>query len=139
MTDEHLNTLLEMVNLFVQKERRERFAELLSKPKRYTDGLWDLLHDPRYFDESLITKIPNSDNTIESIYEHLKKSGFGENCFVFSYTSEFDGKFIPTLKALEDICFNTDSMLFCRKSKTGYYEGHEGWRYVLKTSKHKNF
>ncbi len=139
MNNEHATAILEMVNLFVQKERRARFIELFSKPKRYSDALWDLLHDPRYFDKKVIIEVPNTANTVELIYERLKKLGFKNNCFVFSCMSEFDGKFISTSKALEDICFNTDSMLFCPISKTGYYEGHEGWRYILKAQSDKIF
>lgn len=123
---------MEVINLFVQKERRGRFIELLSKPKRYNDGLMDLLHDPRYFDKRVITEISSNENSIEMIYERLKKLGFRKECFVVSDDiSDIDGKMLSTLEALKAICYNTDSMLFCPVSKIGYYEGHEGWRYIL--------
>ena len=135
MDDKNLSVLIEVVNLFVQKERRERFIELLSKPKRYNDGLTDLLRDPRYFDKRIITEIPSNQAYLDLIYARLKKLGFQKQCFVISDDiSELDGKTIPTTEALKAICYNTDSMLFCPVSKIGYYEGHEGWRYILRSA-----
>lgn len=130
-----LSILSEIVNLFVRKDRRDRLIELLSKPKRYQDGLSDLLRDPRYIDERVINKIPSNEQTIELIYDRLKKLGFQKKCFVISNdVYEMDGKIVPTLEALKAICYNTDSMLYCPVSKIGYYEGHEGWRYILRTN-----
>jgi hypothetical protein len=138
MEAKHLSTLVEVVNLFVTKERRERFIEQFSKPKRYNDALTDLLHDPRYFDKKVIIEIPAREYTPESIYAHLQKVGFKDRCFVISDDlCELDGKTLPTLEALKSILFNTDSMLFCPISKIGYYEGHEGWRYILQKQKVK--
>lgn len=136
MDSKHLALLNEVVNLFVQKDRRARLTELFSKPKRYDDGLSNLLRDPRYFDERNINQIPSSEQTIEGIYAHLKRLGFGKEYFVVSQdVPELDGQMILTAKALEAICFNSGSMLFCPISKVGYYEGHEGWRYILKPVK----
>lgn len=98
MEAKHLSTLVEVVNLFVSKERRERFIELFSKPKRYNDALTDLLHDPRYFDKKVIIEIPAREHTPESIYAHLRKVGFKDRCFVISDDLwELDGKTLPTL------------------------------------------
>ncbi len=109
---------------------------MFSRPKRYNDGLWDLLHDPRYFDTRVIVKIPSSDYTSELIYVCLRKLGFQDQCLVISTNWEIDGRTLPTLEALE-IIGGTDTMLFCTVSKIGYYEGHEGWRYLLSSAKSK--
>ncbi len=132
MDSKQFDLLTEVINLFVKKERRDRFIELLSKPKRYDDGLSDLLHDPRYFDENCIFEIPSNEHTLPMIYARLSKLGFQKQCFIISCYSDSDGKTLPSLEALEAICYNTGSMLFCPISKIAYYEGHEGWRYILK-------
>ena len=138
MDEKRLSHLIEVVNLFVQKERQERFIALFSKPKRYNDGLSDLLNDPRYFDERVITEIPNNQNTIELIHVRLEKLGFQKQCFIISDDIfELDGQTLPTLEALKAICYNTNSMIFCPVSKIGYYEGHEGWRYILQSIRAK--
>jgi hypothetical protein len=136
MSDNHLSILTEVVNLFVQKNRQGRFIELLSKPKRYEDALSDLLHSPRYLDERIIAEIPSNEHTPKLIYARLKKLGVQKQCIVISSDIyELNGKTLPTLEALEAVCYNTDSMLFCPVSKIGYYEGHEGWRYILNSRK----
>jgi hypothetical protein len=134
MNAEHQSIITEVVNLFVVKDRQERFIELLSKPKRYDDGLDDLLRDPRHLDPQVITEIPRSKYTPELIYDSLKKAGFDKQCFAISTNWDFDGKTFLTLEILEKIG-NTDTLLFCPISKAGYYEGHEGWRYILQAKK----
>lgn len=136
MDTKHISILMEVVDLFVQKDRRGRFVELLTKPKRYNDGLWDLLHDPRYFEPENIIKIPSMERTPELIYDRLKKLGFQNQCFVISTDWEIDGKVLPTMKALK-VSGDQDTLLFCTVSKIGYYEGHEGWCYILRSSKSK--
>lgn len=126
--------LTEIVKLFVQKNKQERLLELLSNPKRYSDGIWELTHDPRYFAPQVITKTSAFEQTSELIYARLKKMGFQQNCFVVSSDLEIDGKYLPTREILE-ISNNRDILLFCTVSKIGYYEGHEGWRYILHLSK----
>lgn len=137
MNNQNLSITEEIINLFVHKERRGRFTELFSKPKRHSDGLWDLLHDPRYFDEKVITKIPATEYTPELIFARLKKLGFQSKCYVISHRfDDLAEKLMPTTEAIKTIG-NTDSMLFCPISKIGYYEGHEGWRYILRSTQNK--
>jgi hypothetical protein len=132
MNEEYLAILNEVVHRFVVKERRGRYLELLSNPKRYEDGLYGLLNDPRHLDPDCVTEVPSNEDSVELLAKRLKELGVRSNCYVIS--SDFSELQEPLrlTEALDRICYNTNSMLYCPVSKIGYYEGHEGWRYILR-------
>lgn len=60
--------LEEIIGLFISKERRGRFHDLLSTKRRYDDFLDDMLNDPRYFDSECIIELPGNEQYAEEIF-----------------------------------------------------------------------
>jgi hypothetical protein len=132
MEEHHDSVLSEVVRLFVVKEKRARFSELLANRKRRDDGLHQLLNDPRHFDPDCIEEVPSNADSVDALFDRLKRLRFGPTCYVVSSCFREAVERLGTKEALHKICYNTDAMLYCDESKIGYYEGHEGWRYILK-------
>ena len=126
----------EIVSAFIQKDRRERFVDLLSRKKRYCDFLDDLLRDPRYFDINNIIVHFKSAPDAETVYDEFRRLGEKKDssCYVVSRESDLDGQTMNLDKALLKIAgTSSESLIYCPASKVGYFEGHEGWRYLLKS------
>lgn len=126
--------LEQIISLFVQKDRRDRFRTLLGSERRYNDFLEGLLRDPRYFDPRCILKIPPSDQTLKLISRRLVEIGVRGPAYIVCTDSDFDGAESNNVEsALERIvCTQSESLIFFPSVSLGYYEGHEGWRYILR-------
>lgn len=128
--------LEEIIDAFISKERRSRFRDLLASKRRYDDFLEDLLDDPRYFDRECIVEIPGNEQTAERIFQKLIGLGAGPKCYIVSMESELDGKVMDLELAVSEIAGTmSESLIYCIGAKLGYYEGHEGWRYILRSRK----
>jgi hypothetical protein len=123
-----------IINSFVQKDRRSRLLELLAVERRYDDFLESLLRDPRHIDQHCIIKLPSSQQSPDLIYQRLLAEGAKPPVYVVSSDYNEDGKeFVDIEAAVSQFTGNnSEALLFFPKVLIGYYEGHEGWRYVLK-------
>jgi len=129
---ENYNKILEkFIHNFVYKRKQERILYLASKPKRREDLLWELFHDPRYFDSKYISDCSGYDD--DEILNKLKEMKFGNDAFVFVGTWFPDGGKLSIEKAFQTKHEWGEDFIICSQtSKLAYYEGHEGWKYILK-------
>ncbi|MEP6847951.1 MAG: hypothetical protein ABI999_03780 [Acidobacteriota bacterium] len=108
--------------------------DLLSRQKRYYDFRKDLLRDPRYFDVKNIIVHFKSAPDAETVYKEFRRLGEKKesSCYVVSRDLDLDGQTMNLKEALLKIAgTQSESLIYCPVSKLGYFEGHEGWRYVL--------
>jgi hypothetical protein len=121
--------LAEIINLFIIKEKPNRFLEFIESPKRYNNFLDELLNDPRNFKPDCIIEVPNNEQDIEIISRKLRKLGAGEKAYLVSSNDETDGNTGNLKETLASV--NSEGLVFCLDTHLAYYEGHEGWRYIL--------
>jgi hypothetical protein len=135
MNQQHLTKIIE---LFVVKEKLERFLEFISspigwdgRPKKYSDFLHELLNDPRNINPKCIAEDLRGYQEASEIVRKLHQLGAGKEAYLVSEYSDDDGK----TGELEEIVASVNGggdIVYCVGTKLGYYEGHENWRYILK-------
>jgi hypothetical protein len=117
---------LELIRSFIQKDRRERCAYLLSTPKhrkKFTDALAHF----KWLDERFAHSIPaNIAHTAIEIADLLRKKGAGPKAWVISEISSIDGQELPLDEVMEEIWGSQmGTFLSCIPGKLGYFEGEE--------------
>ncbi len=133
--------LREVIQLFVLKSRRNRFIELLENKRRYEDFLKNLLHDPRYLDPESVIKLSGQERAPKAVFDALQKLGAGKMGYLVSLELQQDG-YIGELKAIlsKIVQSGDETLVYCPEGRVGYYEGHEGFSYILRsTNQHKNY
>ena len=124
--------LEEAIRRFVVKEKQARFLELSRNPKRYYDFQWELLNDPRNIDLKFIQTVERGRASSGAIYRSLKDLGAGDEVFVISFNDDFDGRVVGLHAVLDWLVGSgTGTLISSLETAVGYYEGHEGWQYVL--------
>ena len=123
------------IRAFIIPTKRERFVELLGRPKRRRDVLRTLYHfgdlDPRF-----INRIPAAEDSAEGIEALLRSKGAPDLCYAISTASDLDGRTVALREALTQIHgLGHGTLLSCVPGSLGYFEGEEiGARYVLERS-----
>ena len=124
--DEHL-----LARFFVAT-KRERYAEMISKPKKRSKFLAELGHfkslDPRY-------QVPLDPKKLfpDHIAAILTRKGAPQSVWVTSEDVHLDGREMPLLKALREIVGRQmGTFLTCIPGRLAYFEGEEmGDRWIL--------
>jgi hypothetical protein len=131
MNREYLTTF---VNNFVVSNRRARFLEFLASERRYPDFLDGLLHDPRHFDPQVIVELPGKEHTARHVLSRLKALGGGDEAYLVGDCGEFEDGHVGNLETLLRSCVGSmeDALVYCLKGNVAYYEGHEGFRLILR-------
>ncbi len=131
MNREYLTTL---VNSFVVRNRRARFLEFLASERRYRDFLEGLLHDPRHFDPRVVVELPGNEQTVHHVLSRLHALGGGDEAYLVGYCGEFKDGHTGNLETLLRTCVGSveDALVYCLKGNVAYYEGHEGFRLILR-------
>ena len=131
--------LTKIIELFVVKEKQNRFSEFISSangydglPKRYRSFLLELLNDPRNLKPSCIVEDLGGSGSSPEIIRKLSKLGAGKEAYLVSVDSDVDGK-SGKLEEIVSLVSGGGEIVYCLGTKLGYYEGHENWRYILKT------
>ena len=122
-----------LIELFVQKDRRERFTDRIGSPKR-RKKIWDDLRDTRYFDRRYFTALRGRDKHIEAIGERLQRLGVGQRIYVMSSDEELDGRELPLREVLRLLWEREEILAFCQASEVGFFKNHEDDFYVLRRS-----
>jgi hypothetical protein len=117
--DEHL-----LARFFVPS-KRERYAEMISKPKKRTKFLAELDHfkslDPRY-----VVPIAPNDHSPDRIAVILTKKGAPSLCWITSSFKDLDGQQRLLSDALKEIVGRQmGTLLTCIPGALAYYEGEE--------------
>jgi hypothetical protein len=120
----------ELIRAFFARTKRERYLEIVSKPKKREKFLLELGHfkalDPRY-----LVQIPPSKQHAPDIAVILTQKGSPPSCWVTSEDSEIDGKEMPLADALRKIVGNgMGTFLSCVPGRLAYFEDEDG-RWIL--------
>jgi len=125
--------LEDIVINFVRKDRRDRLLGFLSTPKRYDDFLEALLRDDRFFDKDCIVKLRADEQNPASVHQAITRLGASGKCYVASLDVDLDGQILDLHKVLEKVVgTSSESLVYVPNGPAGYFEGHEGWRMILR-------
>ena len=125
-----MNDEVEMVRAFFVPSKRERYLEMIAKPKKRQKFLNELCHfkalDPRYR-----FAVPKVERTTGQIAAFLHRKGAPDLCWVTSENRELDGKRMPLLQALnETLGRQMGTFLSCIPGKLAYFEDEDD-RWIL--------
>jgi hypothetical protein len=122
----------ELIKVFFVPTKRERYLEMVTKPKKRRKFLLELAHfkalDPRY-----LVPIPPSQQHPQKIASILTRKGAPQKCWVTSEFSQLDTKEMLLLDALEEVVGRQmGTFLSCIPGRLAYFEGEEvGARWIL--------
>ena len=123
-------THAEGLALFVTREKRQRYRELLQTPSGRRK-LLDRLNHNNDFDPRYLRRFAN-DVSADRIEASLRGHGAQDTCHVFSTIAAIDGKELRLRDALwETVSRNTGSMLSCIPGRLGYFESEDFERFLL--------
>lgn len=125
--------LTKFLNVFVTKDKQERYQSLLSSKKRRNDGVWDLLHDGRHLAKDRFHRLSLSagGNASELGILKLLTDLKVRNVYILS-CDDYDGNSMPIEAALAIYAGKQiDVILYDDTAKAGYYENHEGETYIF--------
>jgi hypothetical protein len=92
----------QFINVFIIKDKRDRFLQFLKNPKGRKDLISELAHF-KHLDSKLIVKIPGSQQNVENICNFLKSKGSPDECYVLSENVALDGKFLQMDYVIKEI------------------------------------
>ena len=118
-----------LIDKFVNKAKQDRYYTFLSKVKtrhKFTEELYHF----RDFNCKLFRQIPGNESEIRIITVELKKRNI-KTCYVISVDPEYDGQYITSEKAVENILGTEGTILIFGNTDIVYYEGEApGRRYI---------
>ncbi len=110
------------VKAFLPSEKRARFIQYLSHPKRRKEILNRLSHElPYLFD--FATEVPSEQDFPDELEKLLKAKGAGPICHVIADGLKADGRDLPLSEALNLICMHElGAVLSCVPGRLAYYK-----------------
>lgn len=125
-------------NFFVKGYHERVIFELNSKKKRL-DAFHRLCHNYENVLVNTYMEEYDGSNYLE-IYRILKSYGAKDSCYVMSYNSLIDGRYMELEEALEvAVGFGMPSLIVCDPNKLVYFEAEQVQgappRYILRRSK----
>ncbi|RLB54186.1 MAG: hypothetical protein DRI90_20485 [Deltaproteobacteria bacterium] len=123
---------LEVLKRFVKPSKRARCAGFASA-ERTRDRLLIELRNPGIFDERYVHEVAPSERSPERLVQMFKESGMGGRVYVISSNATWDGKKFQMSWFVEEfLARGFDTLAYCWKSKTAFYEQHHsGFTYFL--------
>lgn len=130
MNHEYLNAL---VKAFVAPAKQSRLLTFLGSSRRYPDFLDGLLHDPRYFDPDVVEVLPGNQRSLSDVSARLSQLGANRQAYLVGDCRPYLDGHVGPLDQLLAACVGsmTDSLVYCWQNNVAYYEGHEGFGYIL--------
>ena len=115
----------ELIKAFFVPQKRERYLEMIAKPKKREKFLRELGHfkalDPRY-----VVTIPTSKRHATEIASILAQKGAPRSCWVTSEDSRLDGMEMPLVEALHRVVgYGMGTFLSCIAGELAYFEDEE--------------
>ncbi len=125
----------DFIHDFVTKDKQDRILQFYKNKKNW----WKIInefHTSNLFDNKKILEIEPTQQYANKIYLMLKKIGAQEECIsILDYLHDESYNFKLEDKLTDSVGFLVETILFCPKSKTGYFEGgHAKDRYILKSN-----
>ncbi len=120
----------ELVKAFFAPTKRERYLEMVAKPKKRRKFLSELAHfkalEPRY-----CYAVPKTEHGADQIAAFLARKGAPRSCWVTSEDSRLDGREMPLVDALREVVGRqTGTFLSCVPGRLAYFEDEED-RWIL--------
>ncbi|MCH6201808.1 hypothetical protein MMU07_19670 [Aquiflexum sp. LQ15W] len=126
-------TFINFVTDFITKDKQDRILLFYKNKKNW----WKIkieFHTSNPFDTKRLNEILPNEQYAEKIYLKMKSLGTKEECVSLldylndePYTCQLEEKLSDT------VGFLFETIIYCPKSKTGYFEGgHAKDRYILK-------
>ena len=120
----------ELIKAFFMPTKRERYLEMVAKPKKREKFLRELSHfkalDPRF-----CFAVPKVEHTAEQIAAFLARKSAPPSCRVTSEDADLDGKEMPLVEALKQVLGRQiGTFLSCVLGRLAYLEDEED-RWIL--------
>jgi len=115
---------------FIIPARRDRYLEILAKPKRRKDITSSLAHF-KHLDMRHALQIPPRQQHAKELFQLLRSMGAPETCYALSEDAELDGREIPLSEALKEVVGRgMGTFLSCLPGRLAYFEDEED-RWIL--------
>lgn len=125
-----MNWEVETIRAFVFKQKRDRYVEKISSPKKRTEFIQNLCHFAD-FDPRFIVKIAPPSQHPPNIESILRAKGAPETCLAISEQSSLDSKYLRLDAALKEVVGGQmGTILCCIPGRLAYFENEDG-RYIL--------
>jgi hypothetical protein len=123
----------ELLGRFVTPRKRERCVGFVCDA-RTRSKVFEELRQPAIFDVRRVIEIPSGERTAKKLIERFRQLGMAGRVYVMSSNAEWDGnKFQMSWLVAQLVGAGFDSLAYCWKSKTGFYEQHHsGFTYFLR-------
>lgn len=118
---------------FVADNKKDRMLQFLNKKKNW----WKIInefHTSYPFDKKVLQIIKASEQNSESIYYKLNNMGAEDECLsLLDYLNNKNYKYNLSEKLNDTVGYLIETILYCPKSKVGYFEGgHSKDRFILR-------
>lgn len=106
---------------FLPSEKRARFIQYLSQPKRRKEMLTQLDHHLPYA-PAFATEVSGAQDFPDELEKLLQGQGAGPTCYVIAHGLKVDGRELPLREALLAICMSPrGAILSCLPGRLAYY------------------
>jgi hypothetical protein len=124
---------INFISDFVAKDKQERIL-LFYKNKKNWWKIKNEFHTSNPFDKGKIVAIEPNQQYADKIYLKMQSLGTKEECFLLlDYLNDEPYKCNLEEKLSDTVGFLVETIIYCPKTKTGYFEGgHAKDRYILK-------
>jgi hypothetical protein len=118
------------VRAFVERDRRERYLQLLAKPKTRAKATFALATNGQHLDSSLVNSLECTDN--EALARALRRLGAPEVCYIISPDSALDTSTMELEQALDATSFGQGAILILIPDRLAYRVGeYDKQRHIL--------
>jgi len=131
---EEVESIIEnFIKDFVLKDKQDRISNFLANKKNW----WKIrieFHTSVHFDNKKLIEIKPNEQYANQIYLKMKELGATEDCVsLLDYLKNENCNYKLEQKLSDTVGFLIETVLFCPKTKVGYFEGgHAKDRYILK-------
>ncbi len=131
MNTEYLNRI---IDTYVVDKKRQRLRELMTSRRRYGQFLDELLHDPRNFEAVRLYKLAANERNVDAVLRLLRGVGADDHGYMVGDCRRHEDGAMGSLHGLLEECIGsqTDALVYCPAANAAYYEGHEGFGYLLR-------
>jgi hypothetical protein len=130
-----LDLEIQFIKLFIPKDKRQRLIDLASNI-RHRSKFIAQFNSPAIFNKKQVTEFSGNNRTAKTLAELYKSMGMSGRVYIISENNEWDGKkFQMSYLIGECLGMCIDTIGFCDKSNTAFYEWHHsGTSYFLKNN-----
>lgn len=121
------------IETFVLKDKQDRLLQFFGNKKNW----WKVkieFHTSSHFNKKKLLEIKPSEQYADLIYLKMKELGATEDCIsLLDYLDNGNSNYNLKEKLADTVGFLIETVLFCPKTKVGYFEGgHAKDRCILK-------